>query len=42
MEKFETPELEVEEFRLEDVLTASNPTTEPTKDPGDNGLPLAP
>ena len=27
MKKFETPDVEVEKFEVEDVLTESNPTT---------------
>ena len=37
MKKFETPEIEVTEFAVEDVITASGEL-----DPGAGGLPIAP
>ena len=40
MKKFEAPELEIEKFKLVDVLTTSVPTE--TLDPGDEGLPVGP
>lgn len=38
MKKFEAPEIEIEKFQVEDVVTASGDQL----DPGAGGLPIAP